>query len=141
MKHLLITAAVTCLGISSAVAGFSERKLESAKTSAARSGKKIAFVFYQDYYLPNCPRCIATVNENNAAIKKAVPRSEVVMVEIEKGDKDMDKLPACVAKDGPLPRIVVTDGETAKVVAELKGAPDRDKAKAFEAQVKAESAE
>jgi hypothetical protein len=141
MKTFIFTSIVACLGISTAMAGFSERKLESAKASAARSGKKIAFVFYQDYYLPNCPKCIATVNANNAAVKKAIPRSEVVMVEIEKGDKDMDKLPACVAKDGPVPRIVVTDAETAKVVAELKGAPDRDKAKAFEEQVKADSAE
>lgn len=141
MKTLVITSVIACLGVTSAMAGFSERKLESAKTSAARSGKKIAFVFYQDYYLPNCPKCVATVNANNAAIKKAVPRSEVVMVEIEKGDKDMDKLPACVAKDGPLPRIVVTDMETGKVVAELKGAPDREAAKAFEAQIKEEASE
>ena len=107
---------------------------------AATSEKKIAFVFYQDYYLPNCPTCIQTVNANNTAIKRAIPRSSsVVTVEIEKGDKDMDKLPSSVSAQGPLPRIVVTDAACEKVVAKLDGAPDRDKAKAFEKEV--ESAE
>lgn len=135
MKQTIAIATLLLVCVSTAFAGFSERKLESAQKKAATSGKKIAFVFYQDYYLPNCPKCIQTVNANNNAIKKAIPRSAVVVVEVEKGDRDLDKLPSVVGSGG-LPRIVVTDAACEKVVAQLNGAPDRDKAKAFEEEVK-----
>ncbi len=135
MKKTIAIATLLLVCASTAFAGFSERKLESAQKKAATSGKKIAFVFYQDYYLPNCPKCIQTVNANNNAIKKAIPRSSVVVVEVEKGDRDLDKLPSVVGSGG-LPRIVVTDAACEKVVAQLNGAPDRDKAKAFEEEVK-----
>lgn len=138
MKRALVLSTILITCASTAFAGFSERKLESAKKSATKSGKKIAFVFYQDYYLPNCPTCVQNVNAANSAVKKAIPRSEVVLVEIEKGDKDMDKLPSVVSSEGGLPRIIVTDADCEKVVAELRGAPDRDKAKAFEKEVKGE---
>ena len=135
MKTFIATATLLLLCASSALAGFSERKLEAAMKKAASSGKKIAFVFYQDYYLPNCPKCIRTVDANNTAIKRAIPRSAVVTIEIEKGDRDLDKLPAVVPASGGLPRIVVTDAGCQKVVAQLNGAPDREKAKAFEEEV------
>lgn len=135
MKKTIAIATLLLVCASTAFAGFSERKLESAQKKAATSGKKIAFVFYQDYYLPNCPKCIQTVNANNNAIKKAIPRSSVVVVEVEKGDRDLDKLPSVVGSGG-LPRIVVTDAACENVVAQLNGAPDRDKAKAFEEEVK-----
>lgn len=135
MKKTIAIATLLLVCASTAFAGFSERKLESAQKKAATSGKKIAFVFYQDYYLPNCPKCIQTVNANNNAIRKAIPRSSVVVVEVEKGDRDLDKLPSVVGSGG-LPRIVVTDAACEKVVAQLNGAPDRDKAKAFEEEVK-----
>lgn len=83
---------------------------------ASESGKKMAFVFYQDYYLPNCPTCVQKVNAANNAIKKAVPRSSVVMVEIDKGDKDLDKLPSVVGEGG-WPRIVVTAAACEKIAA------------------------
>jgi hypothetical protein len=136
MKKTIAISALLLVCVSTAFAGFSERKLESAQKKAATSGKKIAFVFYQDYYLPNCPKCIQTVNANNNAIKKAIPRSAVVTLEIDKGDRDLDKLPSIVSGKGGLPRIVVTDAACEKVVAQLNGAPDRDKAKAFEEEVK-----
>jgi hypothetical protein len=140
MKQTIAITTLLFVCASAAFAGFTERKLESAMKKAATSEKKIAFVFYQDYYLPNCPTCIRNVNANNSAIKKAIPSSSsVVTIEIEKGDKDMDKLPSSVSAQGPLPRIVVTDAACEKVVAKLDGAPDRDKAKAFEKEV--ESAE
>ncbi len=138
MKRAIVLSTLLLACATTAFAGFSERKLESAKKSAAKSGKKIAFVFYQDYYLPNCPTCIQKVNAANNAVKKAVPRSEVVVVEIDKGDKDMDKLPSVVSSEGGLPRIIVTDAACEKVVATLNGAPDREKAKAFEKEVKGE---
>jgi hypothetical protein len=136
MKHGIYLSLISMLSISAALAGFSERKLETAKASAAKSGKSIAFVFYQDYWNPNCPTCLRTVGANNGAIKKAIPRTSAVVIEIEKGDKDMDKLPSVVSASGKLPRIVVTDAAGGKVIAEQQGAPDRDAAKAFEKKVK-----
>jgi hypothetical protein len=136
MKKIIAIPTLLLVCASTAFAGFTERKLEAAQKKATRSNKKIAFVFYQDYYQPNCPTCIQQVSAANNAIKKAIPRSSVVTVEIEKGDKDMDKLPSAVSAQGPLPRVVVTDASCEKVVAKLEGAPDRDKAKAFEEEVK-----
>jgi hypothetical protein len=136
MKKAIIVPLLSLLCISTAVAGFSERKLESAKNSAAKSGKNIAFVFYQDYWDPNCPKCVQEVSSNNGALRKAIPRSSVVVVEIEVGDKDLDKLPAIAPAKGKLPRIVVTDAACEKVTAEIQGAPDRKKAKEFEEKVK-----
>ncbi len=137
MKHTIAITLLSLISVSSALAGFTERKLEAAKKSAADTGKNIAFVFYQDYWDPRCPKCVQQVSANNNSIEKAIPKSVVKVVEIEKGDKDMDKLPASVSAQGPLPRIVVTDAACEKVIAEQKGAPDRDAAKAFEEKVKA----
>lgn len=136
MKPFILVPLLALLPVATAFAGFSERKLESAKNSAAKSGKNIAFVFYQDYWDPGCPKCVQEVSANNGAIKKAIPRNAVVVVEIEVGDKDLDKLPSAVKPKGPLPRIVVTDASGEKVTAELQGAPDREKAKEFEKKVK-----
>jgi hypothetical protein len=131
----LILTALTMSG-SLLQAGFSEQKLEKAIASATKSSKPIAFVFYQDYALPNCPRCIASTNANNKAIKKALPRPDAVVIEIEKGDKDLDKLPSSVSANGATPRIVITDSTGEKVITQLEGAPDSKKAKEFKALVK-----
>lgn len=139
MKKTIAISTLLFACVSTAFAGFSERKLQSALEKASESDKKIAFIFLQDYYLPNCPKCVKQVDAANGAIMKAVPSSSsVVKLEIMKGDKDMDKLPASVAK-GSVPRIVVTDATGEKVVAQIAGSPDRDKAKAFKEEV--ESAE
>ena len=113
MKKMFIMTVVALAGISSAFATFSERKLESAKKSASQSGKGIAFVFWQEYWDPRCPKCVAQVNANNSALKKAIPRSAVVVVEIDPGEKGLEALPSNVP------------------------APDRKKADEFEAKVKA----
>lgn len=131
MKSLFLGLVSLLFCVSAANARFSERKLETSMASASKSGKLIAFVFYQEYALPNCPKCISTTNANNKALKSAIPRADVVVIEVEADDKDVDKLPSVVG-GGRAPRIVVTDSQCAKVVAELNGAPDRDKAKAFE---------
>ncbi|QTN32578.1 hypothetical protein HZ994_09620 [Akkermansiaceae bacterium] len=135
MRILLAGIAALLLATPLASARFSERKLESSMASASKSGKLVAFVFYQGYALPNCPKCISSTNANNKAIKSAIPRSDVVVIEVEPGDKDLDKLPAAVggAKRGPA--IVVTDAMCEKVVAKIDGAPDREKAKEFKAAV------
>ncbi len=77
MKRTLALSTFFCLCASSAFAGFSERKLEAAKKSAAKSGKKIAFVFYQDFYNPNCPKCIQEVSAANNAVTKSIPRTSL----------------------------------------------------------------
>lgn len=136
MKKTIAISLTLLLSLGSAFAGFSERKLETAKKSAASQGRGIAFVFLQDYWAPSCPKCVREVNANNSAIEKAIPNSVVKVVEIEKGDKDLDKLPSTVPAQGKLPRIVVTDAACEKVIGSIEGAPDRDKAKAFEATVK-----
>ena len=136
MKSLFTIMALGLLSISSAFATFSERKLESAKKSASQSGKAIAFVFWQEYWDPRCPKCVAQVNANNSALKKAIPRSSVVVVEIEPGEKGLETLPSTVPAKGQTPRIVVVDSTAEKVLAQLSGAPDRKKADEFETTVK-----
>jgi hypothetical protein len=135
MRHIFLGLFALFLVVPHASARFSERKLETTIASANKSGKLVAFVFYQDYALPNCPKCVSSTNANNKAIKSAIPRTDVVVIEVEPGDKDLDKLPSAVggAKGGPA--IVVTDSQCEKVVAKLEGAPDRDKAKSFKAAV------
>lgn len=128
---------LTALSVSSSLlhADFSERKLQNAMASATKNGKLLAFVFYQDYALPNCPKCVTSTDANNQAVKKAIPSSDVVVVKIEKDDKDLDKLPACVGKAGSGARLVITDAQGKAVVAKTTGSPDRDQAKEIKALV------
>lgn len=128
---------LTTLIVSSSLlhADFSERKLQNAIAAATKNKKLIAFVFYQDYALPNCPKCVTSTDANNQAVKKALPSSDVVVVKIEKDDKDLDKLPACVAKGGSGARFVITDAEGKVVIAKTAGIPDRDQAKEIKALV------
>jgi hypothetical protein len=135
MKTTFVSIIAFSLGLGTALAGFSERKLEAAKKAAADQGRGIAFVFYQNYWDPRCPKCVQQVDANNSAIDKAIPRSVVKVIEINKGDKDLDKLPSTVPVQGQLPRVVVTDAACEKVIASIAGAPDREKAKEFETKV------
>lgn len=135
MKMFSFIVVSALIALTPAFGGFSERKLEAARKSAEKSGKLIAFVFWQDYWDPNCPKCVAQVSANNNATKSAIPRSNVVMIEIDKGDKELDKLPACVSPHGNLPRVIVTDSSITQVVATLPGAPDRKQSREFEKKV------
>lgn len=121
-------------GIGSALAGFSEQRLENAKRSAKKSGKLVAFIFYQDFYAPRCPKCISSVSAANNGAKKALPRADVVVVEIYKGDQDLDRLPACVPQGGPTPRVVITDADCTKVIEKYNGSPNRERTKEVEAK-------
>jgi hypothetical protein len=129
MKTALLSLVAVMMSCGLLQASFSQRKLDNAIASASKSGKLIAFVFYQDYALPNCPKCISSTNANNKAIKSAVPRSSVVLIEIDPGEKDLDKIPAVVGAKGGTPRLVITDAKAEKVITSATGAPDRDKAK------------
>jgi len=135
MKHIFLGIIAIILAAPLASARFSERKLESTMASASKSGKLVAFVFYQEYALPNCPKCIIRTNANNKAMKSAISRSDVLVIEVEKDDRDIDKLPEVVGGSKRGPAIVVTDAQCLKVIAMLDGAPDRDKAKEFKATV------
>jgi thiol-disulfide isomerase/thioredoxin len=136
MKHACIAALVAVLGIGSAFAAISAKKVETAKASAARSGKLIAFVFYQGYYAPNCPKCVAEVNGNNASAKRAIPKKDVVVIEVSGKEKDIDEgLPSVVSKTGTTPRIVVTDADCGQVVAEIKNGATKEELEAFEKKI------
>ena len=136
MKLLLSAFVVAIFGIGSAFAGITARKVENAKSTATRSGKLVAFVFYQGYYNPNCPKCIAEVNANNAAVKRAIPRKYAVPIDVEGRQKDVDEaLPSVVSKKGASPRIVVTDADCQKVVAEVRNGSSKEELEAFEKKV------
>ncbi len=114
-----------------------EKHLEATKKSSAEKGKAIVFCFQQAYYNPGCPKCIADVNANNAAIKKALPRKYANIITIDAGEtRGLDKLPQCV-KDikASAPILVATDAECTKVIGTLQGRPDRKQADAFEKTV------
>jgi hypothetical protein len=136
MKKFILLSATLLLASPLLHAGFSERKLNTAIASATKSGKLIAFVFYAEYALPNCPTCVAETDAANKALKSAIPRSEVVVIEIEEDDKDLDKLPSTVSTNGTTPRIVFTDSQAEEVVTTVNGAPDREKAKEIKALIK-----
>lgn len=135
MKVIAISLLAAFACASPAAANFSERKLTSTMASAAKSGKLIAFVFYQDYALPNCPTCVSNTDAANKALKSAIPRTDVVVIEVEADDRDLDKLPSAVGAQGRAPRIVVTDANCEEVIAKLDGAPDKNQAKEFKATV------
>jgi hypothetical protein len=121
----------------SAMAGFSERKMTSTMNSAQKSGKLVAFLFYEDFFHYTEPRHIDAANARNNAAKKAIPRAGVLLLDINKGDKDIDKLPACVSREGKTPRVVITDPEGKKVIVEYQGAPNREKEKEINDKVDA----
>jgi len=128
---------VAVLGMGSAFSAINEKKVENAKQSAAKSGKLIAFVFYQAYWDPNCPKCVATVNANNASAKKIIPRQDSVVIEVIGKEKDVKAvLPPVVSIDGPTPRVVVTDADCGKIVAEMKPGMGKADLDAFEKMVK-----
>ena len=128
---------IAVLGMGSASSAINEKKVENAKQSAAKSGKLVAFVFYQGYWDPNCPKCVATVNANNASAKKVIPRQDAVVIEVVGKEKDVEKaLPAVVSKDGATPRVVVTDADCGNIVAEIKAGASKADVEAFESKVK-----
>ena len=138
MKAILFVVMVTVLGLGSAFSAINEKKVENAKQSAAKSGKLIAFVFYQGYWDPNCPKCVATVNANNASAKKVIPHQDAVVIEVIGKVKDVKAaLPPVVSMDGQAPRVVVTDAACGQIVAEMKPGMDKADLEAFEKKIKA----
>lgn len=137
MKSLLrvFLLSLSCTAV--ALAGFSERKLENAKRSAEKTGKVIAFIYYEDFSTYIEPQQAQAASARNSAAKKAIPRADAVLVEINKGDKDVDKLPETAKANGKFPYVVITDADCKEVIVSYDGAPDREKAKEIEAKVAA----
>ncbi len=135
MKHLTFLLIASACGLSSAWAGFSEKRMEMTMRSAERTGKLVAFVFYEDTTHHREPREVNAAIARNASVKQAIPRADVLLVEITKGDKDTDKIPECVAREGKTPRAVITDAKGEKVILEFQGTPNRDKEKEIKDKV------
>ena len=77
------------------------------------------------------------MNANNAAAKKVIPRQNAVVIEVIGTVKEVEKaLPAVVSKDGPTPRVIVTDADCGKIVAEVKTGASKADVEAFEKKVK-----
>jgi len=142
MKTLTLLWFFLVVCVSPVFATLGEKHIEAEKKSAADKGKAIVFYFRQAYYNPNCPKCIADVNANNAATKKALPRKYANIITIEAGGtRSLDKLPECVkAIKANAPILVATDAACTKVIGTLRGRPDRAQADAFEKSVAAEVA-
>lgn len=137
MKSVLCVVMIAVLGMGSAFSAINEKRVENAKRTAAKSGKLIAYVFYQGYYAPNCPKCIAEVNANNASAKKAIPRQDAVVIEVVGKEKDVvESLPSVVSIKGPTPRVVVTDANCEKIVAQINAGTSKADLEAFEKKVK-----
>ncbi len=141
MKRILAMAIVCLLSFTPAFAGFTERKMQSTMRSAEKSGKLVAFIFYEDFLQYREPRDVDAANVRNNAAKKAIPRAGTLVIEINKGDKELDKLPACVTREGKTPRVVITDAKGEKVIVEYQGAPNREKEEDIEKKVDAARAQ
>ena len=70
-------------------------------------------------------------------LDRAIPRADALEVEIFKGDKETDKIPACVSKTGKTPRVIITDAKCENVIASYEGVPNRETLKAVEEKVTA----
>lgn len=133
MKMLSLLGIVTLSLLAPLGASIGEKHLEAEKKNAEEKGKALVYFFAQGYYNPNCPKCIADVNANNAAMRKALPRKVANVIMIDAGEtRGLDKLPACVttAKQGA-PQLIATDAAGTTVIATLQGRPDRKQADAF----------
>jgi hypothetical protein len=137
-KYSLLIAAFLAALAGSALA-ISPKRIESAKKRAAEQGKLIAFVVERDYWDPNCPKCIAAVDNSNGAIDKAVP-SGVVVIRIAESELEKGVIPDCVMAAGGVPRIVVTDATCAKVIDAVDEKADRARIKQLNEKVAAATA-
>lgn len=115
---------------------FNAKRLESVQKRAAADNKLIAFVVLQDYYDPNCPKCITSVDANNSQIKRIAPNKGVIVIKLEKDDLKDEGVPSIVLK-GPTPRLVITDAACTKVIDSLGAKSDKARVKEMEAKVAA----
>ena len=137
MKYVFTTFLLSVLLSVTASAGFTERKMKSTMSSAEKTGKLVAFIFYEDFSTYQEERDIVAATSRNSAAKKAIPRAGVLVIEINKGDKDLETLPATVSREGKTPRVVITDAAGKNVIVQYDGAPNRAKEEEVEKKVEA----
>lgn len=135
MKRIVVAIVATMFTLTTAWGGFTERKMQSTMRSAEKSGKLVAFLFYEDFTHYTEERDIIAATSRNTAAKKAIPRAGVLVIEINKGDDDLDKLPACVPREGKTPRVVITDALGKKVIVAYDGVPNEKKEEEIEKKV------
>lgn len=120
MRCVFASVIVCLLTFAPAFAGLTERKMQNTTQSAEDGGKAVAFIFYEDLLQYRKPHDVDAANARNYAAKKAIPR-----VSINKGDKELDQLPACVSRKGKTPWVVITDAKGGKVTVEYQGTSNR----------------
>ena len=135
MKNPLIVAALLAALPASALA-INPKRIESAKKRATQQNKLIAFVVERDYWDPACPKCVASVDNSNGAIDKAVP-SGVVVIRIAESELEKGVIPDCVIAAGGMPRLVVTDAACSKVIDAVDDKVDRARIKQMEEKIAA----
>ena len=113
----------------------SPKRIESAKVRAAADHKLIAFVVLQDFYNPNCPKCIAEVTANNNKINHLTPHKGVIVIKLEKADLKPEDVPDVVLKAAGLPRIVITDAACEKVIDVVDAKADKKRVTEMEGKI------
>jgi len=136
VRRILPSVIVCLLGFAPAFAGYTVRKMQSAMRSAEKGGKAVAFIFYEDFLQDRKPHDVDAANARNNAAKKAIPR-----VSINKGDKEIDQLPACFSREDKTPQGVISAAKGEKVIVEYQGVSNREKEEDIEKKVDAARAQ
>ena len=127
---------MTAAGLMLPVSAINPKRIESAQKRAASGNKLIAFVVWQDYWNPNCPKCIKSVDANNGRIKRITPSKGVIVIKLEKDDLKQGDVPDCVLK-GATPRVVITDATCSKVIDTVDAKADKKRVEEMEQKIAA----
>jgi hypothetical protein len=131
---LLILMSVATLALP--VSAISPKRIEGVKKRAAEADKLIAFAVMADYYLPNCPKCVKSVDAKNGKLNRMIPHKGVIVIKLDKKEVKEGDVPAIVLK-GPVPRIVITDAACTKVIDSITDTADKERVKEMEAKIAA----
>lgn len=129
---ILMTAAVLALPASA----ISPKRIESVQRRAAEGNKLIAFVVLRDYYKPNCPKCVSSVNAQNGKLNRMIPNKGVIVIKLDKNEVKEGDVPDVVLK-GMTPRIVITDAACTKVIDSINDKADKARVEEMEAKIAA----
>ena len=132
-KQCLIWGIVTALLVPAMA--ISPKRVQSAQARATADHKLIAFVVAQDFYNPNCPKCIAEVCANNNKITRLTPHKGVIVIKLEKPDLKPGDVPEVVLKAAGLPRIVITDAACEKVIDVVDAKADKKRVTEMEGKI------
>jgi hypothetical protein len=138
MKKISLLFLLSAAALVLPASAISSKRVESAQKRAAADGKLLAFVVEQDYYNPNCPKCITSVNANNKQIARITPRKNVIVIKLEKDDLKEGDVPDCVIKAGGLPRIVITDAGGTKAIDVMDVKADKKRVEEMEEKISSE---